>query len=250
MPNTYCKSCIFSKTNVELEDSCEFDILYHIKDIKNILIKDDSYYIENYKCKYAFSNQILVENNLDKNNVKEKLISESHIAYYLIINARHLSRIEDFIPIAEQINSIDIQPKLVSILIDINNTNNKTIFEILHKNIKKDIRWKLHAFLNDISFNEAANVAAETNIQTSDSALLYFWDSSISDFNTTNNRINHIFFVRNIQQNNIFGFKSSEFDGMCLPISLYKSIITLVDRDILIALSSITDFSLETYEQK
>jgi hypothetical protein len=250
MANTYCKGCAFSKTNIAIEEACEFDIPYHVKDIKNILIKDDSYYIENYKCKYAFSNQILIENNINKNDIKEKLVLGSHIAYYLIINARHLSKIEDFIYIAEQINSMDIQPKLVSILIDINNTNNKTIFETLHNNIKKDIRWKLHAFLNDVSFNEAANIAAETNIQTSESALLYFWDSSVSDFSITNNRINHIFFVRNIQQNNIFGFRSSEFDGMCLPISLYKSIITLVDRDILKALSSITDFSLETYEQE
>lgn len=250
MPNTYCKGCIFAKNDTALENSCEFDILYHVKDIKNISYKDNFYYIENYKCKYAFSEKILSDHNLDKNLIKENLIAQSHIPYYLIIDARGLSEIQDFEKIAQQINEMDIRPKLVSFIIDINNTNNKIIFQALHTNIIKEIKWKLHAFLNEVSFNEAANIAAETNIQTSQSSLIYFWDASVSDSNITNNRINHIFFVRNIQQNNIFGFRSSSFDGLCLPISLYKSIITLLNRDILKALSSITEFSLDNYEQE
>jgi len=250
MANTHCKGCIFVKENKDLEHSCEFDIPYHIKDLKPISTKDGFYYIENYRCKYAFAEKTRIDHNLDKEYVKNKIIQQAHISYYLIIDARHLSDVEDFITIANDINSLDIPPKLVSILIDINHTNNTVIFKALHNNINKSIKWKLHAFLNDVSFNEAANVAAETNIQTSNSSMLYFWDLNVSCFSTTNNRINHIFFVRNIQQNNIFGFKTAVFDGLCLPISLYKSIITLIHRDILTALSTITDFSLSTYDQK
>jgi hypothetical protein len=250
MANTNCTGCIFAHAGSPIDNFCEFDIPYHVKDIKNISVKDDFYYIENYRCKYAFSEKVLSDNNLDKNSIKNILIKQSHISYYLIINARNLHSIDDFIKLGEQINNLDISPKLVSILVDIYNTDNKVIFQTLYNTIVKNIKWKLHAFLNDISFNEAANVAAETNIQGSECSLIYFWDIETSDCIITNDRINHVFFVRNIQQNNIVGFRSSMFDGLCIPIPLYKSIITLIDRDILKALTSITDFSLSSYDEK
>ena len=154
---------------------------------------------------------------------------------------------EEFEKLGRDINTLDIKPKTLSVIVDIKNTDNKNIYKILYNAIDKQIQWKLHAFLNNVSFNEAANVVAETNIQTSNSSLIYFWDASVSDIIKINNRTEQIFFARSVQQNNIFGFRSSEFDGLCIPISLYKSIITLVDRDILNALR-IEKIDLTTYE--
>lgn len=248
MANTYCKGCAFAKSNENLEKSCEFHILTHIKDIKDISIKENYFYINNYKCKYAFSENTIINNNLDKQDIKNVIISKSHIQYYLVIDARYLNSLEQFEKLATDINNFNISPKLVSFLIDINKTNNENIYRILHKTIHKNIKWKLHAFLNEINFNEAANIAAETNIQTSESSLIYFWDCAISASEKTNDRINHVFFVRNIQQNNLFGFRTEAFDGLCIPITLYKSIITLINRDILHALSLTPDVSLAKYE--
>lgn len=248
MANTYCKGCAFAHENSPIDSSCDFDILYHIKNIKDIDIKNNYYYINNYKCKYAFSKETLVKNQLDINDIKSLLINKAHLQYYLIIDARNLIKDSDFDNLGNQINSLDIFPKTVSIIVNIYNSNNEDIYRRLYNIIDKKIKWKLHAFLKDISFNEAANVAAETNIQTSESSIIYFWDVSVTDYSVTNNRINHVFFRKNIQQDNIFGFRSEVFDGLCIPITLYKSIITLMDRDILKALSTIKEIVLEEYE--
>lgn len=248
MANTYCKGCAFAKHNESLDKSCEFDIPYHIKDIKHIEKKDSYIYIHDYKCKYAFSEKIISDNNLEKDQIKNFLINKCHPNYYMIVDARHVFRAKDFIDLTDNILSLDIAPKLLSIIIDINKTNNKDIYQTIYQKIEKKIKWKLHAFLTEINFNEAANIAAETNIQNSECSLIYFWNSFESNIEKTNDRINHIFFVRNIQQNNIMGFKSSGFDGLCMPISLYKSVITLLDRDILTAIDLNKELVLDTYE--
>ena len=247
MANTACKGCLFSKPNSAIEESCELDIPYRVKDIKNVSLINGHVYIDNYKCKYAFSEKILKDNNLNKEEVKNTLIRNSYKAYYLIVDARCMVDDEEFEKLGRDINTLDIKPKTLSVIVDIKNTDNKNIYKILYNAIDKQIQWKLHAFLNNVSFNEAANVVAETNIQTSNSSLIYFWDASVSDIIKINNRTEQIFFARSVQQNNIFGFRSSEFDGLCIPISLYKSIITLVDRDILNALR-IEKIDLTTYE--
>lgn len=247
MANTACKGCLFSKPNLPIEESCEFDIPYHVKDVKNVSLVNGHVYIDNYKCKYAFSEKILKDNDLNKEEVKNALIRNSYIAYYLIVDARCVTNDEQFEKLGRDINTLDIKPKTLSIIVDIKNTDNKNIYKTLYNTIDKEIKWKLHAFLANISFNKAANVVAETNIQTSNSSLIYFWDASVSDIIKINNRIEQVFFVRNVQQNNTFGFRSSEFDGLCMSISLYKSIITQVDRDILNALR-IEKIDLTTYE--
>jgi len=248
MANTHCKGCIFAVLDQIIENSCEFDIPKYIKDIKEISIKDKYLYISNYRCKYAFSENILTENQMDKDSIKYTLIEKSHIQYYLVVDARNLSSTEDFIKLAKDINNLDISPKLVSILITINDTNNREIYKQIYEAIDSKIKWKLHAFLNSLNFNEAGHIAAETNIQTSESSLIYFWDYSLSNQTSTNKRLNHVFFVRNIQQNNAYGFESSGFDGLCIPISLYKSVTTLVNKNIIEGLSY-AGISLSKYDE-
>jgi len=257
MAITYCKGCVFASPietlSYDYSDNshCKFDIPKYIKDIKTISVKEKFYYIENYMCRYAFSDSVLQKNpDLDRNEIENLIIEKAKLKYYLVTNIVGTTCSSSLIDMIISINSLDIKPNMVSILIDTSLDKNN-IFHTIQQNLDKSIKWKIHFFVDSISLNERFNVAAETTIQNISCSNIFFYDLATKTTSISlNDMINHVHYTRNVEQRVTYGFmeKENNLSGICLPISLYKSLITNIDRDILKGINTVEEIKLDRYE--
>jgi len=249
MTNTHCKICLFADKASESE-CCEFGIIDDIKTIKNLEVIDDYWYIKNYRCFYGFSKALYESHKNDFVNIdiKNHIVDQAKISYYLILDMREIS--DDILPkIIDQINELNIRPKSISFIF-------RTGYEgsmhpkisVLNNNLSKDIKWKVHAFLENISFNECANIAGETNVQESACSLVMFIDASKNhDINSMVNYAQYSYRV--LQDDAIVIVKDHAlFDGMIMPVSLFKNMINVVGRDTIKSMSMIPNLTIKKYE--
>jgi hypothetical protein len=247
MPNTHCKDCVFSNVASDA-NACKFDIPQMVIDNHNILVKDNYNYIENYKCFYGFSRKILEENkeSLSLESIENMVLTRSKIRYYLVLDIRSIKP-EDMSDIIYLINNLDIKPQYISFII-LPQNNAKDTFKLLNENLKVECKWKLHTFLENMPLNDVVNISAETNLNTANSSILFVYDYSQKESLNINNAINYMHYHFIIKQDNLFGISHDGLHGLCLPIAIYRSLLSLVDRDIIKAINDTPVIKLSTYE--
>lgn len=257
MANTYCKGCIFSSPTETLsfdygpDSHCKFDIPKHIKEIKTISVKDKFYYIENYMCRYAFSDRVMKQSSAwDAQTIEAMVIEKAKLKYYMVVNIIDTKCPSLILDIILSINHLDIKPSMLSIISD-TSLDKTTIFNTVQENLEKNIKWKMHNFVDKIPLNDRFNIAAETTIENIDCSNIFLYDAATRlNLLPINDMINHVHYTRNVEQKRVYGFmeQSDNLSGLCLPISLYKSLITNVDRDIIKAINTVKEIKLEKYE--
>jgi hypothetical protein len=247
MANTHCKLCLYAK-EASSDEPCEFNIISYIKDIKEITTLDNYFYIKNYRCLYGFSKDKYIneKDNLDSMDLKQHIIQEAKISYYLVVDMRSLSN-EQIKTYIDYINNLDIKPKFLS-LIARTSTDILEKIDIFNQTIAKEIKWKAHAFIEDVTFNNCLNIAAETNVTDSDCRFLMAIDAKKD--NNLNDMVNHCHYMFRVLQDNVHLIMKSQDDlnGIFIPVAIYKSMINAIGGDLIKALSMIPNIIIKNYE--
>jgi hypothetical protein len=229
------------------DSSCEFGIPDKIKNIKQLSIIDDFYEIENYRCLYGFSKSQYDQNadNLKDIDLHKFIEDKASVKYYLIIDARQISK-NKFISIIEEINSLNIKPKHLSLLISPSDPDEK--YDYIRNNLSCN-KWTIHVFIDSLSFNDCINTILDTSLTKSESWCLLFLDASQLD-KKINSLISSIQDTFIIKQKSFFGIKKldNSLHMLCLNCMVYKTLVSTIDRDILKSISSTPEIFLETYE--
>lgn len=257
MANTHCKGCVFSSPTETLtfdysgDSHCKFDIPKYIKEIKTISVKEKFYYIENYMCRYAFSENVMRQNaDLDAEKIENMIIEKAKLKYYMVVNIIGISCQSSILDMVLSINNLDIKPSMLSIISDAS-LDKASVFNTIQKNLDKNIKWKMHNFVDTIPLNDRFNIASETTLENIVCSNILLYDTATRTCSVSlNDMINHVHYTRNIEQRRVYGFieKDNSLSGLCLPVSLYKSLITNVDRDIIKAINTVQEIKLERYE--
>lgn len=249
--NTSCKNCIFENMD---NKECFFDLIDLIKDHKKISKIDNSNYIENYGCRYCMSRDTYDEIKLNEEykniDIIDMIVSKARIQYYLVVNLKnHVDQIEK---ICEIITNVDNKPEFISFINynqDIGKDLSKKIDSLL---LDKNIRWKLHNMLVDLSLQESMTIAMDTNIARTGLGVFYVYDPNISglDQNTLNQRINFIHTTTIIRQKPCHVFLSNfdNIDGLSMSFHGFKFLILNICRDVLKAIQNEKDMIYLTYE--
>jgi hypothetical protein len=248
MANTHCKLCLYAK-EVTSDEPCEFNIISYIKDIKEISTLDDYFYIKNYKCSYGFSKDKYLneKNELDSIDLKQHIIQEAKISYYLVVDMRSLNN-EQITTCVDYINNLDIKPKFLSLIVR-TSTNILEKIDIFNKTVAKEIKWKAHAFIEDVTFNSCLNIAAETNVADSNCQFLMAIDGG-KENNLINDMVNHCHYMFKVLQDNVHIIMKSpdDLNGIFIPVTIYKSMINAIGGDLIKALSMIPNIIIKNYE--
>ena len=228
--NTSCKICYFSNT-ADSDKPCEFDIIKNIKDDKKLSIQDGFYIINDYRCRYGFSRQQYEKNEgiFKEINLKEYILENIPVSYYLIIDHRSEVSVKD---LCDSINRLQIKPKFISILCYEANMN--PIVKDLEDYLEKGIKWKTHNFLTKTT---SLNMAIKTALDTSHDIanIQYLWinkSESISDL-VNACAIEKINYLVNIKQpvcNFIRSKNSDDLYTMFLNTSTYKYITKNINQ--------------------
>lgn len=250
MANTHCKNCMFSR-EADSSSPCEFNLIDIIKNKKELSIIDNFFYIKDYKCAYGFSENIYQTHpELQKNvNIKDYVLDQAKISYYLIIDIRLFST-DELIQKINTIKELDIKPKFIS-LITSTQQNTKDIILKLQKQLDKTkIDWKIHSFLNTISFNDCINIAADTTINSIENIQYMVLDDGTPYSISINNIINHAHYVFKIIQDNIYCIATDKesLHMMSMYVSLYKSVISTIGKDIINGINSIPNLNIGSYD--
>lgn len=197
MIHTSCKKCVFAQESSS-DMPCGFGIIDQIKHIKNISVKDNFFYIENYHCKYGLSKDTVKEysQSFDDIDIKQYVLSQNTVKYYLIIDCRDTRQIHTM---CKNINSLNILPQFVSIILY--ETDVVTVIEQIKKYLNPNITWKTHNFLNpDTSFGSAIKVALDTKHNLL--SIPYLWFNSSTDLQSIIDyqAIDKINYIVNIEQ--------------------------------------------------
>lgn len=197
MNNTACEKCYFSNT-VDSDHPCKFNIIEQIKDTKEITVKNNFYYINEYSCRYGISKDTINEHQkvLKDINIEEYIISKNTIKYYLIINYKSEFEAEK---LCNMLNSLPISPQFVSILTyDINPV---IIIKDIKEHMSPQIKWKAHNFLDpNMSFGKAAKVALDTKHNLFDIPYLWLLSAENLSYALSAKAIEKINYIVNIQQ--------------------------------------------------
>lgn len=146
--HTNCELCIFAHPSSD-KNQCDCGIIDRIAKHKEITVKNNFNYINDYMCRMAFSKTTYDQHKveLDKVDIKQQLIQKSYIRYYLIVDLTSIEE-SNIQHVCDTINNLTISPGVVSFMVsDISDPN--TILDIMRKTIKSDIIWKLHNFVKD-----------------------------------------------------------------------------------------------------
>jgi hypothetical protein len=237
MSNTNCEKCLFADY-VESDEPCKIHIIDMIKDEHTTSVKNNFYYIQNYKCHYGFDLKTYAENKNKIGSIedlKKTIKNNNLLSYYLIIET-DLSKIEE---LCDSINSLTIPPRCVSLIMHKNNNTDQTI-QTLKTKINKEIEWKIHNFLEETSLAEAIHTVLDTNMNKNQS--VYFWVNCNNDYSSWNKDIENISDYITIKQpicHALLRNSSDSLDGLFLPFDNYRTLIKELDPDISKAISLI-----------
>jgi len=197
MINTKCCECMFASPSTDKSLGCSKDIINKIVNIKKIS-KDENQFniIENYACRYGFSQKIYdqYKDKFTDITLDQMIQNNSSIKYYLLLDCSDTNI--DFDNIINKLSTVDILPVSVSFMF--RTTSFRPFLPDKHNNICnnifKNIKWKAHNFLYNISLNDAISNILSTNSKQNNSSYFLVYDGNRidqlnSDTITINNNI-------------------------------------------------------------
>lgn len=239
---TKCEKCLFSDY-ASSPEPCAMNIIEKIDSNKTIEIVDNFYQISHYRCPFAFSIDVYKE-NIDKlgsiDNLKHQLIDRAQIDYYMII----FLDTDDLDEVCASISELPISPKFVSFIIQQNNDTGNIIAR-LNEKLPKDLGWKLHNFLEVLSFQDSLDTVFKTNTHTSN--ITYFWINDSKSFKGWGKDISVINSIIVLEQPFLHALFRSDHDGIFLTFNNYEQILKEYGNDILSAIDKIENKSIRYY---
>jgi|688.fasta_scaffold00202_59 hypothetical protein len=241
MINTKCKECMFSHSDGEKNDNpiCSKNIIEQIKDIKNIKQEDGFNIIENYACRYGFSKQIYEQHKeqWDPQDFENRMLENSRIRYYLLLDCYDPDL--DFNHILQQIPKLNMPPKSVSFMF---RSLNFRPFVQEHQDFLlsnyKNIRWKAHNFLEEMSLEEGIDHILSTNAKNNDTSIFLVYNAKDLQFldrdvNTINK--NMILYqspmIAIIDRNNTLYRLAMSFDNYKVAKTLGPNLIPVLTQE-------------------
>lgn len=240
---TNCDKCIFAD-HADSGQPCAMNIIEKINGIKTITIENNFNSILHYKCPMAFSMNIYRDNIAEIgtiNDLKSKLINNAIIKYYMVIFLD-----ENFLEnVCLSIQNLDILPKFISFIVNENN-NTANLLNKFRDAIPKNITWKLHNLLENMSYQDILNTIFDTNNQKNN--IPYFWINTSDTYSTWNNNIKNINDIIIYEQPFLHAlFRSKKNDGMFLTFNNYYSILDLDKTNINSAIQKIENPLIRYY---
>lgn len=233
---TDCSKCYFSSPVTE-ENTCQFDIIKNIKNIKNVTEKNGYYYVKDYACAYAFKkdniNQLLEAfPDLD---ITEYTKYRRYVKYYLIIN--NIEGKQTIDDMCEQINKLTIKPQAISILVK--STNMVELIEECNNKIEHvdDMVWRLHNFKNqDISEPMAIHTVLSTSSHLKKCNFIWLLNDVDLSYSVENKLIENINFIANVIQPPVGILKSKKsnnyYSNIFITKNNYQNLINQLSQDI------------------
>ncbi len=252
MKSTSCEKCIFSKQSFK-DKNCKFDIINTIKDSKNISIKNEYNYIENYECQYALDKNFYeenIKNKIDEAALMEHIFANRSIRYWLIINCSDEKNIDK---LCDTINSFDILPGKISFFsknLDTNKLNNFT--KVIQSKITKS-KWTVHHVVDEDDFENI--VYATSNLIKDSENLSYFLvleDQSLLSQNVNSDSItllNHITNILQPEDCNALQQQNKEgIDTLFMALGSYKNLTKRYSQSIITCIKTVPDFTMCYYD--
>jgi hypothetical protein len=244
--NTKCQRCLFAD-RAESNNPCEHNIIDHIKNHKTIKVEAGFNVIENYVCKMGFDKKTYEKNksSLSIETIKQELVNRACLSYYLLIDISYLDAKQVEV-LCEKLLNLSIKPKFISFLLFPHDQNKEKIFTI-KKHMGKEIMWKAHSFINEISKNDAIHIALDTNVGKNDTQYLLIYDAKdIDDLDQDTNEINSNIMI--IQKPFHYGKKvgSENLNGLFISFNNYN-FSRSIDKDLQQAISGITGATILEY---
>lgn len=241
MINTKCKECMFARPNTQPDSiTCDKNIIEKIQSIKTIIQDSDNYnVIENYACRYGFSKQIYTEHRdkWDPVDFEQRLLANSHINYYLLLDC--YDDVPDLDTIIQAIPRLSIAPKAVSFMFRKLNYRpfNNTHQDFLLSNYQ-NIYWKAHNFLEELSLEQSIDHILSTNARNNNTVIFLVYNSkdleSLNQDITTIN--NHMILYQSpmiamIDDNNSLYRLAMSFDNYKVAKSLGENLIPILTQE-------------------
>jgi hypothetical protein len=239
---TKCEKCLFADY-ADSNDACAMGILEHIEGSKTINIVDNFNEILHYRCPFAFSVDVYKEHNEQLgsiDNLKQELIKKAQVNYYLTI----FLDANDLDNVCNSINGLPIVPQFVSIVVQQNN-DTANIISKLENLLSKEIKWKLHNFLEEYTLQDSLDTIFKTNTHTASSN--YFWVNTSKSSATWANDITKINSIIVVEQPFLHALFRADNDGLFLTFKNYEQIITLYNSDIMSSIKNIKDPAIRYY---
>lgn len=197
MHNTSCENCIFAHIQGSEKD-CDFNIPAQLHQHKNISIKNDYNYIKDYRCVYGMSGAIYdqYKTSFSENieDIKNQIKYNNQIKYYLVVF--YNSTDSTIVDLCNNINNLTIVPKFLSVVVDQEDQESAAnIAQVMENTLNKNIVWKLHKFVDQMSHDDALHTVVSTNQYPNQSKYMWVIKSSdLSDLikNTSIEQINYI----------------------------------------------------------
>jgi hypothetical protein len=230
MSNTICEKCLFAQ-NISNPMPCSFSIPSLIKDIHNIVEKNNYFVINNYTCRYGFSKNIYQE-NIDKFNdtdMMEYVKQQNIVKYSLALITSNIT----FKDTIENLNALSIKPEYITIICY---GNGYDIHEMLQQKLPKFIKYKVQSFLENIPSPKALHVALETNKNKTGNLLWILDDESIA-YVSKYDSIQNINYMINVEQKSAHYYRCNKID------SSFNGIF--INTDNYWALSKTQDYTIE-----
>lgn len=241
---TNCEQCIFADYS-DSDNPCIIGIIEKVRSSKTIQKTDNNFNrIIDYRCAFAFSEQVYKEHITEIesiDNLKKILDNRAKISYYMVI---FIEDDNNIIEICSSINSMIIQPKFVSFVLEKNNNTNFLI-EKIKSTLDQNIKWKLHNLLYDYKYQEKLDIIFQTNTEKND--IPYFWINDSSSMSRWPTDIIHINTKIVIEQPFLHAMFRKNTDGLFLTFNNYQQILDLYKTDILNAISKIENKSIQYY---
>jgi|688.fasta_scaffold84788_5 hypothetical protein len=238
--NTNCKKCLFAN-KASSDTPCEHNIIEHIKGHKKTSIVDDFYVIEEYMCRMGFNKDVFEKNkdNVSIDVIKQEIINKACMGYYAVIDITTLDP-AGVSRLCETLIGLSIKPKFVSFLLFPDDSNKEKILALKNQ-IGDHFMWKAHSFISEISFDDALNVALDTNVGKNNTSFLLIYDAkNIAELDEDINELNsHIVILQTL-----FHYakkkKADGLGGLFMTFSNYN-ICRSINKNIEQALSTIPE---------
>jgi hypothetical protein len=162
---------------------CSKNIIEQIKNLKKITQEDGFNIIENYACRYGFSKDIYEKHKdtWDPQDFENRLQENSKIRYYLLLDCYDPDL--NFNEIIHKIPQLSMPPKSVSFMF---RSLNFRPFIQDHQDFLlsnyKDIRWKAHNFLEEMSLEGGIDHILSTNSKNNNTSIFLVYNAKDIQF--------------------------------------------------------------------
>ena len=231
MINTICNDCYFAQPTTS-DKPCVFNIPNIVQEYKNIETYQGYNIIKNYNCRYGFSKKIYNE-HIDKLSSldMQEYVKQQNIVKYsigLIVETE-----DSFESCVDSINRLSIKPSYITIICY---ADGNKLYDLLKSNLKFDIDYKVHNFLENISGPRSLHIALETNKNKVGNLIWLLNYDSLTKV-VENDSIQNINYIINVEQKPAHYYKCSSIDSQFYGI--------FINMNNYINLSSKNDYLIE-----